>query len=912
MAGIRPFVGRQLELALLLDRLSAVPDGHGGVLLVSGPAGIGKTRLVEEALTRYGGVVGRGVCTDDRGAPPLWPWRRALAALGRVTGDPGPADVLRPGDGPAPEPAALAAARFRMLTDATDALLRVASVRPVVLVLEDLHWADAESLELLRRVADEAGDSPLLVLGTHRDGLPDETAAVVADVRRAPATGTLAVPPLSPAEVGAYLGTGRGDEAHRRTGGIPLLMVAGPDGADLGVVVAGMLARLTPAERELVEVLALLGAGTGRDVLAEVSGLDAAAVAAGVRAGRRAGLLGPAVEDGVSFGHALLRDEVRAAADPVATADRHRRAAEVLAARMPAEPALAAEVAAHRWAAGDAAEAVRFAGLAAEHATRTLALDDAVRHRREALSWHRPAPTTPGGSTDGDVAGLLVALASAECLAGRLGDSLAHCEAAAAAADRAGRPDLVAEAALVLHGVTNPQLVEVVPRLCERALAGDPPPAIRARLLAQLAAMAAEAGRPEQAAGWAVDALRLAERDGDPVAVLDAVQARELTLLDAADAPERLRLGRIATDRGVASGRIFTAVLGAGWQLRAAYQLARLDVVDDAFALLERLAERTGQPLARWHLLRASAARAGLEGRFDLARECNRQAQELARALGEAATVGMYYAYAAYLGRLRGDPAELPPEVWDVLAAAPPMPLIRANGANMLVLAGRPDEAYPVYEEMRAGLSGLVEDFRWAGLVLELAELAVTFDDAATAAVLFDRLAPYRDCPGTVGIPTAYFSGSPLYDLGRLAAVAGRPAEAAALLREAIVRNLAVRGRPAVALCRLELAAVLAGSAPAEAGTLVQQAAAELRRLDMPGPLARADRLAAALSAARRHADPLTDRERQVADLVVRALSNREIATILVLSERTVESHVRNILAKLGLANRTELIARRR
>jgi DNA-binding NarL/FixJ family response regulator len=80
----------------------------------------------------------------------------------------------------------------------------------------------------------------------------------------------------------------------------------------------------------------------------------------------------------------------------------------------------------------------------------------------------------------------------------------------------------------------------------------------------------------------------------------------------------------------------------------------------------------------------------------------------------------------------------------------------------------------------------------------------------------------------------------------------------------------------------------------------------------MPGPLARADRLAGELAAARRHADPLTAREREVAALVVRALSNRDIAAELVLSERTVESHVRSILGKLGLTNRTELIARGR
>jgi DNA-binding NarL/FixJ family response regulator len=921
----QPFVGRRAEVGLLLGRLAAADGGRGGVVLVSGPAGIGKTRLVEEALARHGGTaaVGRGVCSDDRGAPPLWPWARALRAVGRLTGM-DPAAALRPpaaDPGATAEPAAAAAERFRRLTAATDALLQAAADRPVVLVLDDLHWADAESLELLRRVATEAGSASLLVLGTLRDALPDDVAVAVADVRRSAATAAVPLGPLSRVDVGDYLraaGAAAVDapEVHRRTGGLPLLLAAAAsdvDGAaegDLQLVVAGLLGRLGPDDRRVVEVLALLGAPAAEPLLAEVSGMDGAAVAAGLRAGRRAGLLGRAAEDGVPFAHTLLQDGVRRAAPATAAAGWHRRAAEVLAARVPADPGLAGEVAAHwRRAGGDpdsARQAAGFAELAADHAERSLALDDAVRHLQDAAGSLRVA-----GAGDAETARLLVRLATAEFLAGRMGDSLARCEAAGRAADRAGRPDLVAAAALVLRGVTNAQVGAVVERLCRAALGADPPDATRARLLAQLATVAADAGRPDEAAALAVEALGAAEAAGDPIAVVDAARAREMTLLRAGDEVERLRLGRLAVDLGERVGQPLAAVLGAGWQLRAGYELGRIGLVDEAYAVLARLAERSGQPLARWHHLRALAARAALEGRYPYARECNAAATALAAGFADISVVGMSYAHATCVAILRGDPGDLLDGTLEMVTAAPPMPLIRSQHACLLLLLDRGAEAYGIYEVLRAELATLVEDLRWAPTLFNLVELAVAFDDAPTAEALAARLRPWRDCAGAAGIHTAYFGGSPLYDLGRLARLAGRLDEAAELLVEAARRNLAVRARPHVALSRLELAGVRhRQGALDEAGPLVRQAADDFRRLEMPGPLRRADRLAAAVAAARRDADPLSDRERQVRDLVVRALSNRDIAAELVLSERTVESHVRSILAKLGCANRSELIAR--
>jgi DNA-binding NarL/FixJ family response regulator len=90
---------------------------------------------------------------------------------------------------------------------------------------------------------------------------------------------------------------------------------------------------------------------------------------------------------------------------------------------------------------------------------------------------------------------------------------------------------------------------------------------------------------------------------------------------------------------------------------------------------------------------------------------------------------------------------------------------------------------------------------------------------------------------------------------------------------------------------------------------LAWQAATEARRLDMPGPGCRAEHLVRDLDQAIRAGDPLTPREREIAELVSAGITNRAIATQLVLSERTVEGHVRSILAKLQLTNRTELAA---
>ena len=184
-----PFVGRAGELAALTADLDAAVGGQGGVVLVAGEPGIGKTRLSEELAARAaarGAVVLWGRCWEGAGAPSFWPWVQVVRGYVQVqAGDPaslrhdlgaGAADIaqLVPAvhdcipDLPAPPPLEPEAARFRLFDSLTGFLRTAAARRPLLVVLDDLHWADVPSLALLRFMSRELeGTGPLVVGSFH-------------------------------------------------------------------------------------------------------------------------------------------------------------------------------------------------------------------------------------------------------------------------------------------------------------------------------------------------------------------------------------------------------------------------------------------------------------------------------------------------------------------------------------------------------------------------------------------------------------------------------------------------------------------------------------------------------------------------------------------------------------------------
>ncbi|WP_238014272.1 LuxR family transcriptional regulator [Dactylosporangium sp. AC04546] len=517
---------------------------------------------------------------------------------------------------------------------------------------------------------------------------------------------------------------------------------------------------------------------------------------------------------------------------------------------------------------------------AARQALRDGAFDDAARLFERCLGALDHAG-------DAERAALVVELARAEYRAGRPRRASEHCLVAAELATAAGRADLLAGAALVINGAGDADVAVRAALLCERALAGAGP-GDRVRLLARRAALHADADRVTEAES--AEALRAAEDDGDDGALADAVRAR-MWLLD--DPAERLRLAGVTVDAGLRTGRLLEAVRGELWRVDSQYHLGNLRGVDDGLARLRDLAEAARLPVADWHARRAGAAREALAGRWGAARALNDEAHEAAERTGDRLAAAVTDLFAVLLGLVRGDRGELRAGWAARLDAGPRLPLADAVAAMHHLVDGDTAEARTRYERLRHLLRDPPPGIRRLGMLQFLTELALAFGDAEAAAWAYPQWLPWTAAGGLPGGADTFGGGAAARPAGRLAALLGQDDEAVALLRTAVEVNTRLDAGPWLAHTRLDLA-VLTGDA-----ALAARAAADARRLDLPGPAARASTV-----------DPLTGREREVAALVAEALSNREIAARLVLSERTVESHVRHILAKLGLSNRTELTAR--
>jgi DNA-binding CsgD family transcriptional regulator len=938
--GVGRLAGRDRELAVLRQWLAQARAGQGRLVVLAGPAGIGKTRLAEvlaEEARRGGQRVLWGRAVQEEGAPPLWPWRRILRAVGGV--DDG-AEVAG-GDVGGARFDDLAAARFRVAAAAADALTAAAGAGDLLVVLEDMQWADHASLFVLREVAGELPGSRLLVVATCRDAAGESSPVLVGELARLPGAQVLRLAPLDQAAVAEMLRAagltadpGLAELVHARSEGNPLYVatlarllavqpgiaadadavtrIAGGS-AEVSHLVSSLLEGLDQDVRGLLAAASVLGTDFGVALAAAVRGTGQEVTGALAAAAARGLVTRPPGEPGGwRFTHALIRDGIYASLGEDQRVVLHARAAAALEAAARTAPERGGEVAAHLLRAAPDRAALRRAAdwaAAAAAATSALAFEDAARYMTTAL-----AAADAAGASGIERAELLITLATAEYRAGQLAASLRHAVTAADAAGRDGRLDLVASAALVVRGVGDPSVVATLIGLCDRALAGPQcPRARRAQLLAQRACAFAELGDLRAADADSVAAMAAAGTD-DPATELEAIRARVAALMAPRHRAELAPLGTRAIELATPARQPLAAVLAHTWRIDAAYQMMDLGVVDAEISDIAQLAESTRLPLARWHLLRQQASRAALAGQLTVARDRSWQACRLAIRLQDRSGQGISYAFATWLAVIRGDAAEIPADLFDVMQAAPQRLLIvRASLALALFATGRTEEARAVYETLRRPPAAEDTDMQTLYVLLHMMALIIAFGDREMAQAVYGLFRLQAADTGATGTGRLFLTGSLHWQLGQLAALFGRTEQSFGHFAEAVTVNTRIGARPFVVLARLDWADTLRTRATRgdyqQARVLARQAAAEARRLDMPGPAARAERLARDMGQAIQATDPLTRREREIAGLVSAGLTNRAIAGQLVLSERTIEGHIRNTLAKLQLANRTELAA---
>ena len=382
--------------------------GRGGLFILIGEAGIGKTRLADELCARArerGATIAWGGAWDGGGAPAYWPWTQILRALRAMV--PVPDERLRRDlepmwDGPDASPLAPhdhhadpEMERFRRF-DALRAVLQAAAHRPLVVVLDDLHAADRASLLALHFVARALRSLPLLIVGTQRDAVEPEVAALLASIAR---EGTaLRLHPFGKSELEAVMArfdpvaAGFADEVLRATGGNPLIIDetlrrvrSGERLADLResavAVVSERLSRLDRGLRATLEAAAVVGREVVLDVLAEVTALSVDEVEAQLRARELSGIVERS-GFGMRFSHSLFRESLYGALPAERRRALHLRAGEALARRRAAGQAEPEEsIARHLLEAqpdGDATLAIEWALSAAESAMRAMAFDRAA------------------------------------------------------------------------------------------------------------------------------------------------------------------------------------------------------------------------------------------------------------------------------------------------------------------------------------------------------------------------------------------------------------------------------------------------------------------------------------------------------------------------------------------------------
>ena len=959
-------VGRDTEMARLRGLLDDAAAGRTVTALVGGDAGVGKSRLVAELMAvagRSGFTVLCGQCAEIGDSVPYLPFADAFRTAPShieqaVKARPVLARLLPDGGEPAEGTDPSGMARQQMFGAVLGALAEFADASPVLLVLEDLHWADATTRHLVTFLARMLRRERVAIVGTYRtDDLHRRhpLGEVVAELGRLPSVALVELGPLPAAALAEHLSSLPNGPSRLSTALLSTLvqraegnayyaeeLLAASSGSS-GVLPSGLaalllarVARVPHAAQQVLRAAAVAGRRASDQLVLAASGLDEAGYEEAVREVVAHQLLVPDGPDGYRFRHALLREAVYGDLLPGERTRLHGRFAALLAD----VPGAAAELAYHSLTSHDVPGALAASVRAGEEAERIGAPAEAHRHYDQALElWDRVADAERlAGMSRGELGLKSAVAAAASGDVPRAIQLLRHVRATALAGDATAkfRARTGERLAYYLLQSDEPgwaaEALQVIKETVEQAPAEAPSP-VRARAMATYALAWMADGDSAAAEEWAQRARAEAARSGadwvgaDSLVTLGMISSRE------GNAEQAINLFAAAYEQAVDT-HMFGVELRAAYHL-AAERMARGDLAGASATARAgvRRAEAEGLGLAPYgldlqHLLfQAHYA----DGDWD-------RAEELARSFPVWVTKqpeAVLSAMALFIDVGRGNAVADERRTWlgpfwdDAFVAY----IARGLLAEQALWRGDTETALA---EAEAALSA---DARWGRSPATIRVAAVALSARA------DRASVARRAGITTSVAAEEAAGALLLDMAREAAryparpksVLGPEGRGWLARAEAEYQRLIGLNAPAgwektlaefgpgyvyeTARTQWRLAEALAGSGRArEAADVWRAASATAAELGAEPLRAALDDLARRLGLdARGSRDvvrdgespvaALTRREREVLRLMSRGLSNRQIGEELFISQKTASVHVSNILAKLGAATRTEAAA---
>jgi class 3 adenylate cyclase/DNA-binding CsgD family transcriptional regulator len=980
--GFTRLVGRERELALLRQCFELAQSGRGQAVSIIGDAGLGKSRLLYECRQAlaghdctwldgrcypYGAALAYGpivellkqqfqIDTSDRDEDIRDKIQQGLASLSTTLAAAAPyVGHLLGVDTAGGLPAGLTpeAVKHRTFEALRRFVSESASRRPLVLVIEDLHWVDPTTAEFLTFLLEHMAGACVLLLCTYR---PEFVCTWSRKSYHRVITLTPLVPPDGSQMLTALLGTPHIqddlvrlvlDKAEgvpffieelitslRETGAIALQdgqwrltarapAVPVPDTVE--EVLMARIDRLPEGAKSVLQIGAVMGREWGEALLREVAGLTEQELTTHLTALTDAELLyarGVPPQTTYLFKHAFTQD---AAYRSLLTARRqalHHRVAVTLEALFPDRLEEHYGSLAHHYleaAQGDeVAKAIAYARRAGDRNMALPAYAEAARFYHMALE----ALERQGPVDEAQRCPLLLVLGEAQRKAGEHLQAQATLQRAADSARTLGVTALLAQAALELESLTQHVGLPAEPivHLLEevRQKLGSADSLLAAKILGSLARALRFTGAQQQAVVYAQQALAMARRFDDP-AVLAANLNHMVHVLEGPEhTPQRLTyvteivpLATVGNARELLNDAYW-------WRVYCLLELGDISAIDAAIEAHAGIAQELQQPLYLCLTTQLRAMRALLAGRFEDSERLAQEALTIGQSLQTENVAGIFGLQMFTLRREQGRLRELEPAVRYFVQQHTTAAAWRPGLALIYSELGRTREARTEFEYLaRHDFTDLPRDALWMASMTYLTDVCTFLRDTARAAILYQLLLPYDERTVVIGNAVACYGAMSRY-LGALATTMGHWDTAAQHFEHALAMNARTEAWPWLAHTQHAYATMLlARNQPGDgdkATALLDSALVTVRELGMR---ALEERLTARLGpnftplppAAPSSLDDLSQREVEVLRLLAAGKSNRDIAEALYISLNTVATHVRNILTKTGTANRTEAAA---